>query len=60
MTDGVGGLWLMGEIQRAVAKEYNWPDGRAEEHALAKIDPSILLLFGHTRATIFLTASPNS
>ena len=58
MTDGVGGLWLMGEIQRAAAQEYTWPDGRAEEHALATVD--ILLLFGHTRATIFLTASSNS
>jgi hypothetical protein len=37
MTDVVGGLRLIGEIQRAVAQEYNWPDGRAEQYALAKI-----------------------
>jgi len=42
MTDGVGGLRLIGEIQRAVAQEYNWPDGRVEERTLAKIDPAAL------------------
>jgi CubicO group peptidase (beta-lactamase class C family) len=42
MTDGVGGLRLIGEIQRAVAQEYNWPDDRMEEHTLAKIVPSAL------------------
>lgn len=45
MTDGVGGLRLIGEIQRAVAQEYNWPDDRIEEHTLAKIDPSALRVY---------------
>jgi CubicO group peptidase (beta-lactamase class C family) len=42
MTDGDGGLRLISEIQRSVAQEYDWPDGRVEEHALAKIDPAAL------------------
>jgi CubicO group peptidase (beta-lactamase class C family) len=42
MTNSDGGLPLTLEIQRAVAQEYGWPDGRAEEHTLAKIDPQTL------------------
>ena len=42
MTNGDSGLRLIGEIQRAVAQEYGWPDGRVEEHTLAKIDPASL------------------
>jgi len=42
MTDGAGGLRLIGEIQRAVAEEYNWPDGRVETHTLASVDPVAL------------------
>jgi CubicO group peptidase (beta-lactamase class C family) len=42
MTDGASGLRLIGEIQRAVAQEYDWPDGRLEEHTLAKIDSAAL------------------
>ena len=42
MTNGDSGLRLIGEIQRAVAQEYGWPDGRVEEHTLAKIDAASL------------------
>jgi hypothetical protein len=40
MTDGEGGLRPIGEIQRAVAEEYGWPDGRGAVHTVAHIDPS--------------------
>jgi hypothetical protein len=42
MTDGAGGLRLILEIQRAIAEEYNWPDGRMETHTLAAVDPTTL------------------
>jgi CubicO group peptidase (beta-lactamase class C family) len=42
MTNGDGGLRLIGEIQRAVAQEYDWPDGRPQEHAVIKLDPTAL------------------
>jgi CubicO group peptidase (beta-lactamase class C family) len=42
MTDGAGGLGLILEIQRAIAEEYNWPDGRMETHALAAVNPGTL------------------
>jgi CubicO group peptidase (beta-lactamase class C family) len=45
MTNGDGGLRLIGEIQRAVAQEYMWPDGRPQEHTVVKIDPTALRAF---------------
>ncbi len=45
MTNGDGGLRLIGEIQRAVAQEYGWPDGRPQEHTVVKIDPTALRAF---------------
>jgi len=45
MTNGDGGLRLIGEIQRAVAQEYSWPDGRPQEHAVIKLDPKALRAF---------------
>jgi CubicO group peptidase (beta-lactamase class C family) len=42
MTNSDGGIPLTLEIQRAVAQEYDWPDGRVEEHTVAKIDPQTL------------------
>jgi len=45
MTNGDGGLRLIGEIQRAVAHEYSWPDGRPQEHAVIKLDPKALRAF---------------
>jgi len=45
MTNGDNGLPLIGEIQRAVAQEYGWPDDRAQEHSLTRIDPSTLHAF---------------
>ena len=42
MTNGDSGLSLIDDIQRAVAQEYGWPDGRVEEHTLAKIDAASL------------------
>ena len=38
MTDGAGGFRLIGEIQRAVAEEYDWPDDRVDTHVLASVD----------------------
>jgi hypothetical protein len=59
MTNGDAGLRLIGEIRRAVAQEYGWPDSRPEEHALTKIDPTALrkytgvyLFGGQFRVTI--------
>lgn len=45
MTNGENGLPLIGEIQRAIAQEYGWPDDRAQEHTITKIDPSTLPAF---------------
>jgi CubicO group peptidase (beta-lactamase class C family) len=45
MTNGEGGLRLIGEMQRAVAQEYSWPDGRPQEHAVIKLDPKTLHKF---------------
>lgn len=45
MTNGDGGLRLIGEIQRGVAQEYSWPDGRPQEHAVIKIVPGTLHAF---------------
>jgi CubicO group peptidase (beta-lactamase class C family) len=45
MTDGSRGLDLILEIQRAIAKEYGWPDGRMETHTLAKVDPATLRMY---------------
>jgi CubicO group peptidase (beta-lactamase class C family) len=45
MTDGAGGLGLILEIQRAIAEEYGWPDGRMETHTLAQVDPSTLRMY---------------
>lgn len=42
MTDGAGGLRLILEIQRAIAEEYGWPDGRMETHMLAQVDAATL------------------
>jgi len=50
MTNGEGGLRLIGEIQRAVAQEYSWPDGRPQEHAVIKLDPASL----HTFTGVYL------
>ena len=61
MTDGAGGLRLIGELQRAVAEEYKWPDGRVETHSLADVDPSVLrrytgvyLFSGHFKMQVTL------
>lgn len=45
MTNGESGLPLIGEIQRAVAQEYGWPDDRAQEHSITRVDPSTLHAF---------------
>lgn len=45
MTNGAGGLGLILEIQRAIAEEYGWPDGRMEIHTLANVSPSTLRVF---------------
>jgi CubicO group peptidase (beta-lactamase class C family) len=48
MTDGAGGLRLIGELQRAVAEEYKWPDGRVEVHSLVHVDPAVLRTYTGT------------
>jgi CubicO group peptidase (beta-lactamase class C family) len=50
MTNGDGGLRLVGEIQRAVAQEYSWPDGHPQEHAVVKLDTASL----HTFTGVYL------
>jgi hypothetical protein len=50
MTNGENGLRLIGEIQRAVAQEYRWPDGRQQEHAVVKLDSASL----HTFTGVYL------
>ena len=45
MTDGAGGLGLILEIQRAIAEEYGWPDGRMETHTLAQVDPATMRMY---------------
>lgn len=45
MTDGAGGQRLILEIQRAIAEEYGWPDGRMETHTLAKVGPAALRMY---------------
>ena len=42
MTDGAGGLGVILEIQRAIAEEYGWPDGRMETHRVANVTPGVL------------------
>lgn len=41
MTNSDNGSPLVGEILRAIAAEYGWPDYRVEEKALAKVDPKV-------------------
>jgi CubicO group peptidase (beta-lactamase class C family) len=45
MTDGTRGLGLILELQRAIAEEYDWPDGRMETHTLAKVGPTTLKMY---------------
>jgi CubicO group peptidase (beta-lactamase class C family) len=45
MTNGHGGLSLILELQRAVAQEYSWPDGRPQEHAVIKLNSAALRQF---------------
>jgi len=42
MTNADGGSALIGEIERAVAQEYGWPDLKPEEKATVIIDPAVL------------------
>lgn len=42
MTNGERGGELIGEIERAIAKEYGWPDLHPKEHTVAKVAPSVL------------------
>jgi CubicO group peptidase (beta-lactamase class C family) len=41
MTNSDSGGELMGEYERAVAKEYGWPDFHPVERAVAKVNPSV-------------------
>jgi CubicO group peptidase (beta-lactamase class C family) len=41
MTNGDRGGEIAGEVLRAIAHEYNWPDFQPTERVLAKVDPKI-------------------
>jgi CubicO group peptidase (beta-lactamase class C family) len=45
MTNGDRGGELIGEIERAVAKEYNWPDFRPKARAITKVAPAALHVY---------------
>ncbi len=42
MTNSDSGNLLISEIERAIAKEYGWPDFQPKERTIAKINPSVL------------------
>ena len=42
MTNADGGSALIGEIRRAVAHEYRWPDFKPEQKATIVVDPAAL------------------
>ena len=56
MTNADGGSALIGEIERAVAQEYGWPDFKPQEKAAVRIDPSTL----STYAASYLLAIPDA
>lgn len=56
MTNADGGSALIGEIERAVAKEYGWPDFKPEQKATVPIDPATLSAY----AGSYLLAIPDS
>ncbi|HVF47386.1 MAG TPA: serine hydrolase [Pyrinomonadaceae bacterium] len=41
MTNGVRGGRLISEILRSIAHEYGWPDFRAKEKTIVKVDPKV-------------------
>jgi len=41
MTNSDNGGQVMGEILRAIAKEYDWPDFRPKEHKVIALDPKL-------------------
>ena len=41
MTNSDNGGQAMGEILRAISKEYNWPDFRPKEHKVIALDPKV-------------------
>lgn len=41
MTNGDGGAPLLGEILRAIAKEYDWPDHRVKEKKVVEVDSKV-------------------
>jgi hypothetical protein len=48
MTNGDAGLSLIGEIQRAVAQEYDWPDDHPQEHSTIMTDPALVHAYSGT------------
>ena len=42
MTNAQGGSQLAGEVMRAIATTYNWPDWRPTERTEVKADPAAL------------------
>lgn len=42
MANSDNGIWLMNEVQAAVAEEYGWPSHRPEERTVVARDPSTL------------------
>lgn len=45
MTNADRGGELIGEIERAIAKEYGWPDFHSKERAIVKVDPAVLVAY---------------
>ncbi len=56
MTNGEQGGALVAELVRAVAEEYGWPDLRAEEHTLTRVDPAVLATYVGNRVPVCVQA----
>jgi CubicO group peptidase (beta-lactamase class C family) len=56
MTNADGGSALIGEIERAVAQEYGWPDFKPEQKATVQINPATLSAY----AGSYLLAIPDA
>ena len=60
MTNADGGTALIGEIERAVAREYGWPDFKVEEKATVRVDSTTLAAYvGTYRMNISGPVQPN-
>jgi CubicO group peptidase (beta-lactamase class C family) len=52
MTNADSGDPLISEIERAVAKEYGWPDFQPKQRAVSRVDPEVITQYaGHYQIT---------